>query len=70
MKQNLGYRIKLLREEKGLTQSFVAKKLGYKHSSIISEIESGKKRISAENLSILAEVLGVDVNAFYNEFAK
>ncbi|GGJ67757.1 helix-turn-helix domain-containing protein [Virgibacillus salexigens] len=65
MKQSLGFRIRQLRKEKGLTQSFVAKQLGYKHSSIISEVESGKKGISAENLSILAKVLEVDVNAFY-----
>lgn len=67
MKNNLGFRIKELRKEKGLTQSFVAKELGYKYSSIISEIESGKKSISSENLFKLAKVLDVDINVFFEE---
>lgn len=67
MSENLGFRIKQLRLAKGLTQSYVAKQLGYKHSSIISEIEAGKKGISAEKLSTVAKVLGVDVNSFYFE---
>ena len=67
MRGNVGFRIKQLRIAKGLTQSYVAKQLGYKHSSILSEIESGKKGISAEKLSDVAKVLGVDVNALYFE---
>ncbi|PAD67298.1 transcriptional regulator [Bacillus sp. 7586-K] len=67
MKESLGFRIRQLRIEKGLTQTFVAKQLGYKHSSILSEIESGKKGISAEKLPIVANVLGVDVNSLFFE---
>ncbi len=67
MKNNLGSRIKELRRERGLTQSFVAKELGYKHSSIVSEIESGKKSISTEKLVKLARIFNVDINIFFDE---
>ncbi|MEI3614613.1 helix-turn-helix domain-containing protein [Pseudogracilibacillus sp. SO30301A] len=67
LRKSLGFRIQRLRKEKGLTQSFVAKKLGYKYPSIISEIESDKKRISAEKLYLLAEILDVDINEFYKD---
>lgn len=65
LKDSLGFRIRQLRIEKGLTQSFVAKQLGYKHSSILSEIESGKKGINAEKLPKVAKILGVDVNSLF-----
>ncbi|MGD6845266.1 helix-turn-helix domain-containing protein [Bacillus infantis] len=65
MKEQLGTRIKELRVEKGLTQTDFAKKIGYKHPSIISEIESGKKGISAEKLPEIAKVLGVEINSLF-----
>ncbi|MEC0715401.1 helix-turn-helix transcriptional regulator [Bacillus licheniformis] len=65
MKNVLGLRIKELRKEKGLTQFYLASELGYKHSSIISEIEAGKKKLSAEKLPIIARVLGVEINALF-----
>jgi transcriptional regulator with XRE-family HTH domain len=64
---NLGERIKHLRLKKGLTQSFVARELGYKHSSILCEIESGKKGISADKLPKVAKILGVDINSLFFE---
>lgn len=67
MKNNLGSRIKELRNEKGLTQSFLAKELGYKYSSIISEIESGKKNISTDNIYKLSKIFDVDINVFFEE---
>ncbi|MBE2941936.1 helix-turn-helix transcriptional regulator [Anoxybacillus flavithermus] len=68
MKRKLGERIKEIRIQKGLTQSFVAKELGYKSPSMLSEIESGKKGIDAEKIPLLANILGVDINdIFFNE---
>lgn len=68
MKRKLGERIKEIRIQKGLTQSFVAKELGYKSPSMLSEIESGKKGIDAEKIPLLANILGVDINElFFNE---
>lgn len=68
MKRKLGERIKEIRIQKGLTQSFVAKELGYKSPSMLSEIESSKKGIDAEKIPLLANILGVDINElFFNE---
>jgi transcriptional regulator with XRE-family HTH domain len=65
LEENLGFRIKELRIKKGLTQVDFAKRLGYKHPSIISEIESGKKGLSANKLPVVANVLGVDINSLF-----
>lgn len=66
----IGNRIKIARENKELNQMDLSKFLGYKSQSIISEIESGKKDISAGDLfklSIFLEVSisylhGIDIN--------
>ncbi|MBK5459253.1 helix-turn-helix domain-containing protein [Peribacillus sp. TH27] len=65
MKEDLGIRIKELRIKQGLTQVDFANRLGYKHPSIISEIESGKKGLSANKLPLVAHVLGVDINSLF-----
>ena len=44
----------------GLTQGQVAKLSGW-HRPTVSEIEAGRRRVSAEELSGLAELYGVDV---------
>ncbi|QSX20034.1 helix-turn-helix domain-containing protein [Priestia megaterium] len=67
MKELLGARIKQLRIKKRMTQDTFAKRIGYKHASIISEIESGKKSISTDKLPIVANVLEVDINALFFE---
>ena len=53
-------RLRLSRELAGLTQSQVAKRLGW-HRPTVSEIEAGRRRVSAEELTTLAEIYGVFV---------
>jgi transcriptional regulator with XRE-family HTH domain len=67
MKEQLGLRIKQLRTTKGMTQVDFARSIGYKHPSIISEIESGKKGIGAEKIPEIAKVLGVEINSLFFE---
>ncbi|KNH23891.1 transcriptional regulator [Priestia megaterium] len=67
MKDLLGSRIKQLRLKKGITQEVFARKIGYKHAGIISEIESGKKKISSDKLPLVASVLEVDINSLFFE---
>jgi len=67
LKEILGSRIRELRKEKGLTQFYLAIELGYKHSSIISEIESGKKSLNAEKLPTVAKALDVEINKLFFE---
>ena len=53
-------RLKAAREQAGLTQAQVAKILGL-HRPSISEIEAGRRSVSAEELVTLAETYGVSV---------
>lgn len=66
-RQKFGENIRNIREEKGLTQLFVSKKLGYKSSSMLSEIESGAKGLDAHKVPKLAEILGVGVEKLFFE---
>ena len=53
-------RLRLSRETAGLTQGQVAKSLDW-HRPTVSEIEAGRRRVSAEELTTLAEMYGVNV---------
>ena len=53
-------RLRLSREMAGLTQGQVAKSLDW-HRPTVSEIEAGRRRVSAEELATLAEMYGVNV---------
>lgn len=53
-------RLRLSREMAGLTQGQVAKSLDW-HRPTVSEIEAGRRRVSAEELAALAEMYGVNV---------
>lgn len=67
MSKSIGKRIKKLRLEKGITQIYLSKKLGYKSPSILSEIEAGKKGLDADKVPLIAEVLGVPVDVLFFE---
>lgn len=60
----IGKKVKARREELGLTQEELAKKLGYKSKSTINKIELDKNDVSQTKLKRLAEVLEVDVTYF------
>ena len=53
-------RLRLSREMAGLTQNQVAKSFNW-HRPTVSEIEAGRRRVSAEELLALAEMYGVNV---------
>lgn len=57
MGECLGAAIGESREGKRLTQGDLARKLGKSRGSAVSEIESGKKRITAEELKMICEKL-------------
>lgn len=54
-------RLKAARELAGLSQGQVAKMLGLRRPSI-SEMESGKRKVSANELAKLAEIYGVTMS--------
>ena len=67
IKKRLGARIKEIRRDKGLTQEELSEKIGIdpKH---LSRIEVGRGFPSLDTLSIMADVLGVEMKDFF-EFA-
>lgn len=54
-------RLKLAREQAGLSQGQVAAKLDW-HRPTVSEIEAGRRRVAADEAGRLAKLYGVDVN--------
>ena len=56
----IALRLRMSREMAGLTQGQVAKSLDW-HRPTVSEIEAGRRRVSAEELATLAEIYGVNV---------
>lgn len=59
-RNQIAARLRMAREAAGLSQGQVAKKLGL-HRPTISEIEAGRRRVSAEELSAFAESYGIEV---------
>ncbi|MCQ3803387.1 MAG: helix-turn-helix transcriptional regulator [bacterium] len=59
-------RLRLSREMAGLTQGQVAKSLDW-HRPTVSEIEAARRRVSAEELTALAEMYGVSISWIVGE---
>lgn len=57
----LAERLRTAREMAGLSQGQVAKKLGL-HRPSVSEMEAGRRRVSAEELTELADLYAVDLS--------
>jgi len=53
-------RLRLAREQAGLSQGQVAKMLSL-HRPSVSEIEAGRRKVSADELTALARIYGVSV---------
>lgn len=66
MNTNLGNRIKNLRNERHLSQEYVAEQIGVSRQSV-SKWESGVSRPSTGNLICLAELFDVSLDAFTQE---
>ena len=58
--RELAGRLKLAREQAGLSQGQVAKLVGL-HRPSISELEAGRRKVSAEELAKFAEIYGVEM---------
>ncbi len=61
---HVGQRLRLLRKERGLSQTALAARVGVTFQQL-QKYETGKNRLSASRLYRLAFVLGVDVSAFF-----
>jgi transcriptional regulator with XRE-family HTH domain len=63
---DLGGRIKKLRESRGLSQEALAKTLGVSRPTL-SLIETGDRKVSAEEVKKLGDIFGVSVDAMFDE---
>jgi transcriptional regulator with XRE-family HTH domain len=61
----LGFRLKVLREAKGLLQREVAAKLEV-DTAYISKVENDEKRLSKAHLSMLSKILEVNEKELHN----
>lgn len=66
MDEKIGNVIKKIRRSKGLSGKFVSERLGIDPSTL-SKYESNMRKINAELLPTLAEVLGVKVEDFFKK---
>jgi XRE family transcriptional regulator, fatty acid utilization regulator len=64
----IGTRIKALREERKLSQDDLARIFGFKDRQTVSAIETGERRLSAEELLLAVEKLGASLDYFTDPF--
>jgi Zn-dependent peptidase ImmA (M78 family)/DNA-binding transcriptional regulator YiaG len=68
MSNLISARIKALREERGLSQDDLARLFGFKDRQTVSAIETGDRRLSADELLLAVEKLGASLDYFTNPF--
>ena len=64
----IGARLKALREERKLSQDDLARVFGFKDRQTVSAIETGERRLSAEELLTAVQKLGATLDYFTNPF--
>jgi Zn-dependent peptidase ImmA (M78 family)/transcriptional regulator with XRE-family HTH domain len=64
----IGTRIKALREERKLSQDDLARLFGFKDRQTVSAIETGERRVTAEELLVAVEKLGAPLDYFTDPF--
>jgi Zn-dependent peptidase ImmA (M78 family)/transcriptional regulator with XRE-family HTH domain len=64
----IGARIKALREERKLSQDDLARLFGFKDRQTVSAIETGERRVTAEELILAIEKLGAPLDYFTDPF--
>ena len=66
--QIIGTRIKALRQERGLSQESLAQLFGFKDRQTVSAIETGVRRVTAEELLLAVEKLNAPFDYFTDPF--
>lgn len=61
----VGKTIRKIRTSRGITATFMAKKLGYKSVSSYTRLEKGDTNITLEQAKRIADLLMVDINEFF-----
>lgn len=60
-------RLRIIRQKKGISQTHMAKELGYKSVSGYSNIESGVRQISLEKAKKISEILDISIEELFFE---
>ena len=68
MNDLISRRLKAAREKLDLTQAQLSERLGFKDRQTLAAIEAGQRKISAEELLLAIQVLGVDLDYFTDGF--
>ena len=68
MQSFIGKRLKAAREQAGLTQHQLSSSLGFKDRQTLAAIESGKRKVSAEELLLVMQTLNRDLEYFTDPF--
>lgn len=68
MTKLIGARVKALREERNLSQDELARIFGFKDRQTVSAIETGERRVSAEELLVAVQKLGASLDYFTDPF--
>ena len=64
----VGKKAREIRISKGIQQSYVSRKLGYKSPSSLNDIEMGRRQLKADQIPLLAKILGIsEYDLFFNE---
>lgn len=63
--ERIGLNIRIIREQRGLSQEGLAAIAGL-HRAYIGQIERGEKNIGLQNLEKIANALNVDIRALVN----
>ena len=66
--QLVGARLRALREERGLSQEDVARIFGFRDRQTVSAIETGARRVTAQELVLAIEKLGASLDYFTDPF--
>lgn len=64
---DIGKAIRNIRISRGITATFMAKKLGYKSVSSYTRLEKGDTNITLEQAKRIADLLMVDINEFFRD---
>ena len=64
----IGARIRALREDRNLSQEHVARIFGFKDRQTVSAIETGTRRVTAQELLLAVEKLGASLDYFTDPF--
>jgi len=68
MRSTIGMRLRAAREQAGLTQQHLSAQLGFKDRQTLAAIESGGRKVSADELLMMMRVLGRELEYFTDPF--